>query len=219
MRIASGLSSAVIVGAAPLTSRTLLQRLKRSLRRADVLKVAIDGGLAIFEQLGVKPDLYVGDLDSVRRVDEDLPAVFLPHEKTYSDLKATLEICAEMGVQSIEAWAVTGGRADHHWASLDEMGVFLSASKKRMIEVFGDDGAFLWVTPSTPLQLKMGRGDLLSIFNWRQASGVRTQGLAYPVAGGVFQSGSHGLSNYARSSRVSVSVRRGVALVIVPSSP
>ncbi|MBU6376091.1 MAG: hypothetical protein KGQ59_08855, partial [Bdellovibrionales bacterium] len=100
-------SKAIVVGAAPFRSREARAQLRRSLQKKNVMRIAVDGGLEIFKALKVTPDLYVGDLDSVRRISPEIPSVFLPHEKEYSDLKAALEICSQLGIQHVEAWAVT----------------------------------------------------------------------------------------------------------------
>jgi thiamine pyrophosphokinase len=209
---------AILVGAAPFKSREARARLKASLARKNVLRVAVDGGLEIFRALKIQPDLYIGDLDSVRGISPQIPAVFLPHEKDYSDLRAAIEICSEMGFIHLEAWAVTGGRADHHWASIDELSGALSSGGVHQIEAHGDDATFIWVTPDCPLKLKTGSGNVISMFNLRGASGVTTRGLAYNLASADLGSGSHGLSNFARAKTVQVSVQKGTVLVIVPSA-
>ncbi len=209
---------AILVGAAPFKNREARSRLKKSLAQKNILRVAVDGGLEIFRALKIQPDLYVGDLDSVRRVPPQIPAVFLPHEKDYSDLRAAIEICCEMSITYLEAWAVTGGRADHHWASIEELTVSLSSGAIHQIEAHGDDATFIWVTPACPLKLKTSSGNVISLFNLRAASGVTTRGLAYNLASADLASGSHGLSNFARAKAVQVAVKKGTVLVIVPAA-
>ncbi len=207
---------AILVGAAPFRGREARARLKAALEAKDVVKVAVDGGLDLLRALKVQPDLYVGDLDSVRRVSPKIPAVFLPHEKNYSDLRAALEICSQMGVRQVEAWAVTGGRADHHWASIDELSALVIGLES--LEAHGEDGAYIWVTPKAPLTLKTTPGNVVSLFSLKNASGVTTQGLAWNLKSEALVSGSHGLSNHARAKTVKMSLKRGMALVIVPAS-
>jgi len=209
---------AILVGAAPFKSREARSRLKKSLTQKNVLRIAVDGGLEVFRALKIQPDLYVGDLDSVRRIPPQIPAVFLPHEKDYSDLRAAIEICSEMSITHVESWAVTGGRADHHWASVDELSTSLQSSAIHQIEAHGDDATYIWVTPTAPLKLKTSAGNVISLFNLRNADGVTTQGLAYNLNAAKLASGSHGLSNFARSGTVQVSAKKGVVLVIVPAS-
>jgi thiamine pyrophosphokinase len=209
---------AILVGAAPFKSREARARLQKSLAQKNVLRIAVDGGLSVFRSLKIQPDLYVGDLDSVRRIPPKIPAVFLPHEKDYSDLRAAIEICSEMGITHVESWAVTGGRADHHWASVDELSASLDDSGIRQIEAHGDDATYIWVTPSSPLKLKAVAGSVISLFDLQGAEGVTTRGLAYNLDSAKLASGSHGLSNFARSSTVQVTAKKGVVLVIVPAS-
>ena len=207
---------AILVGAAPFKSREPRARLKKSLSQKNVLRVAVDGGLEIFRALKIQPDLYIGDLDSVRRIPPETPAVFLPHEKDYSDLRAAIEICSEMGISHIEAWAVTGGRADHHFASMDELTSCLRGTGVHQVEAHGDDATFIWVTPAAPLKLKTVTGNVVSLFKLQGAAGVTTRGLAYNLVSAELNSGSHGLSNFARATTVQVTVKKGMMLVIVP---
>jgi len=205
----------VIVGAAPLRGTQARKKLKAALRDKQALKLAVDGGLELCLELGVEPHLYVGDLDSVKRVPENLPAVFLPKDKSYSDLKAALEVCQELGADEVEAWAVTGGRPDHHWASVGELSE--SSAQFSSLHAEGEDGSYHWVKARTPLTLKVKRGSTVSLFNLDSARGIQTQGLQYNLKNETLRSGSHGLSNQARSADVRVSVKRGSLLVVLPA--
>lgn len=204
----------VLVGAGPFKSPSSLRALREALRDREALTLAVDGGYEVFRRLKREPDLYVGDLDSVKKIPQELPAVFLPHSKDYSDLRAALEIAMELGATHLECFGVTGGRPDHHWASLAELEDF--AGDFQSIVARGDDGSCYWVGPQSSLSLTVKKGAVISLFSLDSARGITTQGLAYNLKNEALRSASHGLSNFARGAKVVIRVRQGRLLVVVP---
>src|SRR5450756_909815 len=92
----------------------------RTVDYSDAFLVAVDRGLAVMAEVGLTPDLFVGDGDSV--VPELLVGldrsrtrvVILPARKDVSDLEAAFDLLVTMGRQgSVLVLAGLGGRLDH----------------------------------------------------------------------------------------------------------
>jgi thiamine pyrophosphokinase len=86
----------------------------------DSYLVAVDRGLDLVFRLGLTPDLYVGDGDSVAEgsVERLEPShtriVHLPEHKDVSDLEAALVLLVKMGRSGdLILLAALGGRVDH----------------------------------------------------------------------------------------------------------
>lgn len=86
--------------------------------------IAVDGGAAVFYENKVKPDLMVGDFDSLRvEILESFREKgvniekFAP-EKDLSDTAIALEKALERGCDEITFLGCTGGRFDHTYANI-----------------------------------------------------------------------------------------------------
>lgn len=84
-------------------------------------KVAVDGGLRFFLMSGVKPDLLIGDLDSLRPSEiKTVPSgrtLRFPREKDKTDSHLALEYCLEHDAGEIQLIMPSVGEVDHFWAN------------------------------------------------------------------------------------------------------
>ncbi len=92
----------------------------RSVDYSDAFLVAVDRGLAVMVELGLIPDLFVGDCDSVAPelvagLDHDRTRVVsLPVQKDVSDLEAAFDLVAAAERHgAVLVLAGLGGRLDH----------------------------------------------------------------------------------------------------------
>ena len=79
------------------------------------LKIAVDGGLFLFEECRVLPDLLLGDMDSVdssllkRYADQEIPLYCVPPEKNETDGMLALDTAIKRGADRIVFLGATGG--------------------------------------------------------------------------------------------------------------
>ncbi|MCD7761230.1 MAG: thiamine diphosphokinase [Clostridiales bacterium] len=104
---------AVLIGA---SSHSLPPGLAEEIHPDDFI-ICADGGRDVAEQLGLRPDWYVGDNDSGGRP-EGLPATLLPSEKDVSDMEMAVDQALRLGYRELLLLGCTGGRGDHHLANL-----------------------------------------------------------------------------------------------------
>ncbi|MCD7735226.1 MAG: thiamine diphosphokinase [Clostridiales bacterium] len=104
---------AVLIGSA---SGSIPSGLAERIRPDDFI-ICADGGRELAEQLGLRPDWYVGDNDSGGRP-EGLPATLLPSEKDVSDMEMAVDQALQLGYRELLLMGCAGGRGDHHLANL-----------------------------------------------------------------------------------------------------
>ncbi|MGH3136231.1 MAG: thiamine diphosphokinase [Gaiellaceae bacterium] len=184
--------------------------------------IAADRGLDHAFALGLEVELAVGDFDSASpravahaeasgtRVDR------YPAEKDATDLELALDAARSLGSKRILVLAGDGGRLDHLLATL----LLLGSSRYRDVEIDAHVGAArAWVVRRERV-IEAETGALVSLLALHgPAEGVRTEGLAYPLAGETLEPGSsRGVSNVFVAASARITVDRGVLLVVRPGA-
>lgn len=188
------------------------------------LVIAADGGALIAAELGLTPDLVVGDGDSLGEDDlatlaaRGVEVLRFPTEKDESDTELALREALARGAVSIVILGAFGGaRLDHALATI----ALLSLAELEGHDVALTDGTTtvrLTGRPDGPAELVVtGRpGDIVSLFPVDTVvEGIATEGLRFPLRGEAMRVGpSRGLSNELTASRGRVTTERGRLLVV-----
>jgi thiamine pyrophosphokinase len=177
------------------------------------LVAAADAGLVLALRLGLRPDLVVGDMDSLP--DRGLLAGFppesvmlFPQEKDETDTEIGLRILADRGCTDITIAGGGGGRVDHLLA------VAALFERERPPRRWVTDREDIRLVDS-PCEIDGWEGSTVSLLPLgAEVSGMRSEGLAWPLDGLVFRRGFGGISNRVVSARLRVSPGNGRLLMI-----
>jgi thiamine pyrophosphokinase len=188
------------------------------------LLVAADGGARAVLDVGLLPDLDVGDGDSLTTPDRDrlvaagVELRLASPDKDESDTELCLLAAIEAGATRITIHGAFGGdRPEHTIANLllladprlDGLDVELHADGSRITRIGAEDGGRLDIVGAP--------GDYVSLFAvGGPVTGVRTTGLRFPLADETLTVGpTRGLSNELEGSGARVETRSGRLLVVV----
>jgi thiamine pyrophosphokinase len=187
----------------------------------DDLVIAADGGAVALVAAGRRPDILVGDLDSVpaalvdRLAADGVVIDRHPEDKEASDLELAVERAIGEGAQRVLIIGAFGGeRLDHALAA-----TFLLADPRySAMDIRARQGgsSVRVAHPGRGLDLEGEVGDLVTLLPVAgDAHGVTTTGLRWPLSGATLCVGrSRGLSNEVTAIPASVSVAEGAMLVI-----
>jgi len=180
--------------------------------------IAADGGAEHLRRLGTKPDILIGDLDSISSATlEDLllsqtKVIEYPEDKDETDLELTLVYAASHFTEKIQIFGALGGRLDQTIGN-----ILLLAHPDldgREIEVV-EERQTVWVTKSLTT-ITGSPGDVLSLIplsddvHLRETTGLRWNLEEEMLAFGL----ARGISNVLTSESASIVVRSGVLLCI-----
>ena len=202
---------AVIFANGQLTRPILLQ--------PDDLVIAADGGTHHCLGLGIRPQVVIGDLDSVREDElEALSAsgteiITYPERKDFTDLELALLEAQKRGADRVLILAALGKRWDQSLANL-LLPVTFPGLK---ISLLDDQQEIHFIRPGKTLEVNGRPGDTVSLIPLSgDASGITTHGLEYPLYQEMLQFGStRGISNVMLGSQASVKLGAGLLLCAV----
>lgn len=182
--------------------------------------VAVDGGAEACLAADVVPALVVGDMDSVRA--ETLAALakrgarLERHPISKRDTDAALALAHVQGEPEIVFLGAGGGRPDHALANLHLLAEAARSASARAVD---DDHETWIVTPDRALELRLPRGEIVSVIPFDgHAEGVTYAGLEYPLHDATMRAGDpYGVSNVAGAPPQRISVAKGRLVVIRPT--
>jgi thiamine pyrophosphokinase len=192
--------------------------LKRACAFAGMLSdqcilVAVDGGLSTCIASRRRPDLFVGDRDSASELPPEIPAVFYPREKDFSDFAGALTEIRDRKIRVVAVAGLLGGRLDHEWSNLFEL--------RNWSRYF--DGIVAPAERGTVIVTSRGcravtvRNRIFSLFSLSATSTVTLRGSEYELRRRRILPGSLGLSN-ATGTELDLAVHSGVVALIFLSS-
>lgn len=205
------MSRCVIFAAADISDYTGVKgRLK-----SDDYVICADAGLRHAENLGITPDLVVGDMDSyTRRVPENVEFIKSPVEKDETDTLLALQQALLRGYTDIIIFGGLGGRLDHTLANIS---VLLYAAQNGVSAVLVDEACHIRMLKPGESFLEGKRGGIFSLFAYlTPVKGLTIKGARYELDGAEIDcSFPVGVSNEFMGDRVGISFSRGYLLAIV----
>ncbi len=175
--------------------------------------IAADGGANIARDLGMLPDLVVGDLDSYKATgDEPFTVKHRPGQDT-NDLEKALHAAGEHGCRHIRVLGATGMRLDHTLKNLSVMKQFNDRFETLLFkDDYGDTKLI-----SQNFRETIEEGTQVSLFPLSgSVHGITTSGLKYPIEDGTLENGIRdGSSNEVVSNPVEITYREGDLLLFI----
>lgn len=186
---------------------------KEAVRSADIILCA-DSGILHAEKIGVVPDVWVGDLDSVDEKHECVDFVKLPTEKDDTDTMSAARILVEKGVTSVRMFGCTGTRLDHTYANLFVLKFLLDNGVKATIE---DEHNKVFLLPCGKHSVDAQCGCFLSLLPFCcEVNGLRISGVKYPLNDHTLcDSFPLGVSNQIINKRCEIEFKNGTLAVFL----
>ncbi|HEV3486918.1 MAG TPA: thiamine diphosphokinase [Vicinamibacterales bacterium] len=197
--------------------------LRDTLRAGSPLVVAADGGALKAEQLGLRPDIVVGDGDSLppdrasRLRGDGIEVRVHAVDKDESDTELAIREALLRGATSIVLTAaLRGSRVEHSLANI----LLLTMPELDGVDAALVDGPstvrVMGVSGPATLHITGARGDYVSLLALSErVEGVATSGLRFPLRDETLTQGpARGLSNELLETEASVTTRAGRLAVI-----
>lgn len=201
--------SALLICNGEPPSRRLVQKLAS---RVDVV-VAADGGANVARACGIRPDMIIGDLDSITPATKRLYAsssIIRVKRQDNTDLEKALDYLLSRKIEEVTIVGATGRRIDFTFANLS---ITWNYTSRMRITFVGDGWEAMPVESGKKIDARVGT--TVSLIPFGACSGVTLAGLRYPLNDATMKVGEIGVSNVVKKSPFSVAVRRGKIMMFI----
>ena len=141
--------------------------------------ICADSGYDKALSAGIKPDLLIGDFDSVKsRLPDDIDVVKSPSHKDDTDTLLAVRTALEKGFDEIILAGACGGRTDHTLANIATL-LFIREQGAKAYAV-GDESN-VYILSNESLRLKSDITRYLSVFAVSDEAVVSISGCEYPL--------------------------------------
>ena len=181
------------------------------IKKQNAFVIAADGG---FKKLkDTKPDITVGDFDSLGFVPNGENVITLPLKKDVTDMQYAVELGIKKGYETFVLYGGTGGRPDHTFANY---ALLCSLSERGLTGYLIGDGYIVTAVRNSSIKLPNHKDGTVSVFSVDKCSkGVAIKGLEYTLNNAQLQFNNPlGVSNSFIGKQCEISVSDGTLLVM-----
>ena len=175
--------------------------------------IAADGGYDKAIALNLKPDVFIGDMDSVSADVSEIEKIKLDVEKDFTDTEAAIEKAIELGYNNIDIIGATGTRFDHSMANACLLKKYIDTGKSIKIidlhnEIFAINRTYI---------IKGRKGETVSFLPLdSRVSGLTLNGFYYPLCNANIEIGTTlTVSNVITDDIAKIEIKEGALLVII----
>jgi thiamine pyrophosphokinase len=183
------------------------------------LIIAADGGTLHCKTLGIRPNVIIGDFDSLESIDisfyqqAGVEILKYPTNKDETDLELALNYATKAEITQVYVIAALGNRWD-----MTVSNILLAAQNKySQLSIHLLDGLdeLVILRGNRRYDIQGEAGDTVSLVPiGGDAQGITTHGLVYPLTDETLSFGSsRGVSNVLISNQAQVSIREGIILL------
>lgn len=183
-----------------------------SVQDGDVV-IAADGGYTALVQAGIKPDVAIGDFDSLGAAPEMDQVITLPTVKDVTDTWAAIDWALGKGYEEFHLYGCTGGRIEHTFANIQTAADL--AQKGMRCLIFGENQIISALANGNRTFPSRYSG-YLSVFAFTDiCRNVTLQGLKYELENAELTNRFPlGVSNEFIGRSAVVSVGQGIAILV-----
>jgi thiamine pyrophosphokinase len=203
---------ALVIANGDLPPDAVVRRYARRMRKAGGIVLCADGGARHAVRLGIRPDLILGDLDSVPRAVRTrfprTPVWRIPEQES-TDLEKAIRFCLEANCGGVVVAGAVGDRLDH---SSGALGCLKKYGRKLPLLLLDRAGrARLLARRET---IAVTPGETFSLVPLGRCRGIVLRGAQYPLSRETLEAGvREGISNRATGRRLSIRHSSGALLL------
>lgn len=177
------------------------------------LVIAADGGYKHLLSFNIKPDILIGDFDSLNDVPQKENIIRLNPVKDITDMNAAVDIGIEKGYSEFVIYGALGGRFDHSLANVQLVAWLSQIGKKSRIV---DGKTVITAVTDGKIRFDSVSKGYISVFAHTDiCENVNISGLKYTLENATLKNSFPlGVSNEFIGCESEISVGRGTVIVV-----
>ncbi len=179
----------------------------------DSFVICADGGYEKAMAAGIRPDLLIGDFDSIGAMPDDVKEIIkAPSHKDQTDTLLAVMTAEERGFTDITLLGACMGRVDHTIANLQTLKYMSKRGLKGRIAGECTDAFFL---KDGSIELAPDKSRYLSVFSLTDKSEISIRGAEYPLEHYIMSDSEPiGVSNEFCDTVCKITVYSGEVIVL-----
>ena len=182
--------------------------------------IAVDKGLEFLHQHNIKPDLIVGDFDSVREdvvshyLNKNIPIHQHDSRKESSDTELAIKVAIGLKFEKLLILGATGNRLDHFWSNVQSLKLALDIGVRGVI--LDSKNRIRLLNKEFALKKSESFGDYFSLFPLGEpVENVILEGAKYPLKNETLTPwNSRCISNEIVEERLKITFDNGVVVLM-----
>ena len=204
------MKTCIIFGNAEISDYSFIQPIS-----AEDFVISADGGWRHLKRLGIKPHLFIGDMDSFQGIlPDDIAKEYYKPEKDDTDTFIAVKKGLSLGCDRFVLYGCLGGSLGH---TLANMQILVYLAKRNIPAVLRDEKSEVYAVSNATLHFDASRTGKISVISFSEKSdGVTLRGLKYPLEDAVIRNDyALGVSNEFLQKNSSITVKNGDLIVII----
>lgn len=182
-------------------------------KEKDDIIIAADAGFLHLEKLGIKPDIVLGDFDSLGEIPDFNEIIKHPVKKDDTDTLLAVKTGFERGFKRFVLYGCAGKRLDHTFANIQTL--YYIAERGGEAFLCGDDFTATAIKNGKILFTDKANGNISVFAGGEKAKNVNIKGLSYELENAeIGYDFPVGVSNEFVGLNSEISVNDGMILVI-----
>lgn len=183
--------------------------------------IASDSGMEFYKRAGLKPDMIIGDFDSVKaetldsfRNKDNIQWIKLNPMKDDTDTEAAIRLAIENGAEDITLLGATGSRIDHMLANIELLGIGLE--RKIPMQIIDANNRIRMIDSGIVIREAEQFGRYVSLIPYSmEVKNVTLKGFKYTLENYTMHKfNSLGISNEIAADEARISFTDGIMVVI-----
>lgn len=172
---------------------------------------SVDGAFHYLQALNIKPDLIMGDFDSIEKLPKNIDHIHTP-DQNYTDFEKALKIIIKQGYKVVDVFAANGLEQDHF---LGNMSTALKYKKQLRLTFYDDWQKYYFLQKQNTINGVKGK--TISLFPFPKAKKVSSKGLKYRLSQDNLNMKKNkiGTRNLAINDEISIHFSKGNLLIFI----
>ncbi len=179
----------------------------------DSLIIAADGGYEYLKKAGIKPDIIMGDFDSLGYIPKENNVTVLPAVKDDTDMAKAVQYGLSQKADTFVIYGGMGGRFDHTFANIQLLTLIAQKGKKAFLL---GEGTVITAVCNGEIYFDKEYNGYISVFSHSEKStGVFISGLKYELDNAeINNTVALGVSNEFTGKNAKIRVENGVLIIM-----